>query len=80
MESGVEVSLRDELKSVREADTLTPHSKRHAPLSIRIPVGIGAPVLILLCIRWLLNGGGLSCLFYETTGLYCPGCGSGRAI
>ena len=22
----------------------------------------------------------LSCWFYETTGLFCPGCGSGRAV
>ena len=27
----------------------------------------------------LLHGGGLYCVFREVTGLYCPGCGSGRA-
>ena len=26
------------------------------------------------------NGSPLKCMFYQTTGLYCPGCGTGRAI
>ena len=46
---------------------------------IRVLVGIAAPLFVLLGCRWLLHGGGLVCLFYELTGLYCPGCGSGRA-
>ena len=46
---------------------------------IRVLVGIAAPLFVLLGCRWLLRGGGLVCLFYELTGLYCPGCGSGRA-
>ena len=45
----------------------------------RVFVGILAPLSIVLACRWLLHGGGLVCLFYELTGLYCPGCGSGRA-
>ena len=45
----------------------------------RLFIGIAAPLLILLACRWLLRGGGLLCWFYELTGLYCPGCGSGRA-
>jgi len=45
----------------------------------RLLVGISAPLLLLPGCRWLLNGGGLLCPFYELTGLYCPGCGSGRA-
>lgn len=46
---------------------------------IRVLVGIAAPAFVLLSCRWLLRGGGLQCWFYELTGLYCPGCGSGRA-
>ena len=45
----------------------------------RFLVGILAPAFALLGCRWLLNGGRLLCPFYELTGLYCPGCGSGRA-
>ncbi len=56
----------------------------HFPLStfhllIRTAVGILVPMLVFLACRRLLRGGGLLCLFYELTGLYCPGCGSGRA-
>ena len=56
----------------------------HFPLStfhflIRTAVGILVPMLVFLACRWLLRGGGLLCLFYELTSLYCPGCGSGRA-
>lgn len=45
----------------------------------RIAIGFGAPLFVFLGCRWLLRGGGLYCLFRELTGLYCPGCGSGRA-
>ena len=45
----------------------------------RLLVAILAPLSIVLACRWLLRGGGLLCPFYELTGLYCPGCGSGRA-
>lgn len=48
-------------------------------LLARVLVGILAPMFALLACRWLLRGGGLLCWFYELTGLYCPGCGSGRA-
>ncbi len=79
MESGVKASAsRTDCNSSR-SDASAPHAKLQAPLPIRILVGLGAPLAILFCIRRLLNGGGLLCLFYETTGLYCPGCGSGRA-
>ena len=39
-------------------------------------------VLILLAILVALakNGIGLSCLFYQITGLQCPGCGNSRAV
>ena len=54
---------------------------RSAPLSARgrLLLGFGAPALLCLGIRWLRRGGHLFCVFYELTGLYCPGCGSGRA-
>lgn len=29
---------------------------------------------------WIWEGGGLPCLFYTLTGLYCPGCGGTRAV
>ena len=47
---------------------------------LRPLVGIIVPVFALLVCRWLLRGGGLYCVFRELTGLYCPGCGSGRAV
>jgi hypothetical protein len=65
---------------LRQRRSITPLSTLHASLCLRVLVGILAPALILLLCRWLLRGGGLLCLFYETTGLYCPGCGSGRAV
>ena len=64
---------------VRDADTKTSHSTLLTPHLSRVLVGVTAPAFVLLVCRWLLRGGGLSCLFYELTGLYCPGCGSGRA-
>lgn len=47
----------------------------------RILAGLFVPAaagLVLLYER--LGGQGLICPFYELTGLYCPGCGSGRAF
>lgn len=65
-------SLRDNFKLSCEAEPLTTLLKR-------VLLGLGAPLSVMLGVRWLLNGGRLLCLFYEITGLYCPGCGSGRA-
>ena len=55
------------------------HSKK-----MRILVGVGVPVFILLAVSavvvlllWLEKGP--PCQFYSLTGLYCPGCGMGRA-
>ena len=47
----------------------------------RILYGILFPLFIVIgCLcatsRWLV----LPCTFYDLTGLYCPGCGSGRAV
>jgi len=47
----------------------------------RIVTAVSAPVLIaLLCIYEYQGGTGMECEFYRHTGLYCPGCGSGRAV
>ena len=64
---------------VREADTKTPRSTLLTPHLSRVLVGVTAPAFVRLVCRWLLRGGGLLCWFYELTGLWCPGCGSGRA-
>ncbi len=47
----------------------------------RILLGLALPAgaaLVLVYMR--LGGTGLTCPVYELTGLYCPGCGSGRAV
>lgn len=47
----------------------------------RVGIGIGAPLLAaagLIFLFWY--GNPFPCVFYELTGLYCPGCGSGRAL
>lgn len=45
----------------------------------RLILGAAAPALLVLGLIWFLRGGHLLCPIYELTGLYCPGCGSGRA-
>ncbi len=51
-----------------------------ASAPFRILAGIGLPLLVLIG-AWILYtfGNPLICVFYQLTGLYCPGCGSGRA-
>ncbi len=47
----------------------------------RLLLLIALPLLAAAVCAYLLSGRfGLRCLFYELTGLYCPGCGSGRAV
>ena len=46
----------------------------------RLLIGLLAPALLLAALVWFSRGGHLLCVFYELTGLYCPGCGSGRAL
>ena len=47
----------------------------------RILVAVSVPaILVLLCIYEYNGGSGLTCPFYRLTGLYCPGCGTGRAV
>jgi hypothetical protein len=48
---------------------------------VRILVGVGAPALLLLTALFALYFGKTPpCIFYEATGLYCVGCGTGRAL
>ena len=50
-------------------------------LTKRILYGILFPLCILIgCLCATSKGLSLPCGFYELTGLYCPGCGSGRAV
>ena len=47
----------------------------------RLLLGLGAPAAIAFVCLGVYSGWlSVPCVFYETTGLYCPGCGSGRAI
>ena len=52
--------------------------KAPSPIA-RLAVGLGLPAFLIAGCVWLLHGGHLLCPFYELTGLFCPGCGSGRA-
>lgn len=48
--------------------------------AVRIIVGFSIPILLLSGILYLYNNGSpVPCQFYQLTGLYCAGCGSGRA-
>ena len=47
----------------------------------RILLGLALPAAGALLLWYMhLGGVGLKCPVYELTGLYCPGCGSGRAV
>ena len=47
---------------------------------VRILLLAAVPVMAALVCFYIYTGRqGLRCWFYELTGLYCPGCGSGRA-
>ena len=47
----------------------------------RVVIGLGLPSLICLVFLYMWSGiYGLRCFFYELTDLYCPGCGSSRAL
>ena len=47
----------------------------------RIVLGAALPAAVFAACLYVYRGGSaLRCVFYELTGLYCPGCGSGRAV
>ena len=47
----------------------------------RILIMVCLPALTVLACVYVYSGGhGMRCIFYELTGLYCPGCGSGRSL
>ncbi len=55
--------------------------KREISRPLRILLLAAPPVLAaLVCLRVYRGGHVAVCAFYELTGLYCPGCGSGRAV
>ena len=57
------------------------NSSLYQKRSLRLLVGIGLPIAALsLAAFCLISGKTPPCLFYELTGLYCPGCGTGRAL
>ena len=48
---------------------------------LRALVGIGAPLAASGGLFYLYHyGSPFVCVFYQLTGLYCPGCGAGRAL
>ena len=46
----------------------------------RMALGCSVPVATALACQVVYDGVGPACIFRQLTGLYCPGCGSGRAI
>lgn len=70
------------MNSFNSADSGTAE-KRKKPLSLplRLIIGIGAPLAIIVGVLFLrFLGNPIPCIFHELTGLYCPGCGSGRCF
>ncbi len=52
------------------------YSRAIMPLGLFVFIGVAAFALLTPSLRQLIP----PCAFYELTGLYCPGCGSGRAM
>ena len=72
--------MESEEKERRRRSFNHPRSGCHSStLALRLAVGLVAPALLLGVCAGLKRGGHLLCPLYELTGLYCPGCGSGRA-
>lgn len=48
---------------------------------LRLIIGIAFPAAVIFVLFWALCINlPLPCIFYQTTGLYCPSCGATRAI
>ena len=79
MKSGDKVSAERTIQIAPQALHNSTLNSPHSTLISRLAVGLGVPAAGLALCLTLLRGGHFLCLFYELTGLYCPGCGSGRA-
>ena len=56
-------------------------SKYSDKIWLRVAIGVGTPMaLLFLALVCLYSGNTPPCVFYELTGLYCVGCGTGRSI
>ena len=53
---------------------------KKAGKAARVIIGISVPAALFLFIFLFLKFGSPPCLFHTATGLYCPGCGAGRAL
>ena len=50
------------------------------PAALRVAVGVGVPALFAAGIAFFVRFGSPPCFVHAVTGIYCPGCGAGRAI
>lgn len=55
-------------------------NSNRVPMFLRIFIGLACPVLVAAGTAYLyIHGNPFICIFNSLTGLYCTGCGSGRA-
>lgn len=50
------------------------------PAALRVAVGVGVPAVLAAGIAFFVRFGSPPCFVHAVTGIYCPGCGAGRAI
>ena len=50
------------------------------PAAARVAVGVGIPAVIAAGVLLFIKAGSPPWFIHAMTGLYCPGCGAGRAI
>jgi hypothetical protein len=56
-------------------------SSKNKNIFLRLLVGIGVPVcMVAVALLFMAIKGSPPCIFYQLTGLYCPGCGAGRCF